>query len=445
VREHISVKEIQQYQKRELSPRELLALDDHLAQCEDCRAQISDIAALQSSSTSFIPALDSETFEHPVYEQLAAYIDGQLKSVERDIIESHLGCCRECSKELIDLETVKAQVASFSEVTIADAVIETSRERRATLRERFSALWSVASFRIPLQAAVALAGIALIVWAVTLPIRRNIDELRTQLADAEKRNEELQRDFEISKADAEILETQIAQLNSPNHSQSEARALSLDDAVVKIDSSGAIEGLATLPSVIQQNIRNAIETGQAKTPQSINSLISRAGVLMGGGTEGVAFALDSPVGTAVLSARPTFRWQSLAGATGYSVTVLDMDFNPIIKSPALTSTSWTAAEPLERGRSYTWIVTAKKDGNEVKSPVAPAPEARFKVLEKETANEVLKNRQDYRDSHLISGLVCAQAGLLDEAEREFELLVRANPKSPVANKLLRNVKSLRER
>lgn len=443
VREHISVKEIHQYQNRELSPRELLALDDHLAQCEDCRVQISYSNAFSPSPTPFITGLERELFEHPVYEQLAAYIDGQLESVEKDIIESHLGCCRECSKELSDLQTIKTQVASFSQEATSEPAIEPLRGRSATLRERFSALWRVPSFRIPLQAALAFACVAMIVWAATMPIRRNIAELKTQLADAEKRNEELQRDFEISKADAEALQTQIAQLNSPKDSQSDSKTLSLDDAIIKIDGQGGVEGLATLPSVIQQDIRSAIESGQTKTPQAINSLISKAGVLMGGGKEGVAFALESPVGTAVLSARPTFRWQPLAGAASYSVTVLDMDFNPIIKSSVLTSTSWTAVEPLERGRTYTWIVTAVKDGKELKSPVAPAPEARFKVLEKEAANEVLKNRQDYRDSHLISGLVCAQAGLLDEAEREFELLARANPKSLVANKLLRNVKSLR--
>jgi anti-sigma factor RsiW len=443
VQEHISVKEIERYQKRELSPRELLALDDHLAQCDDCRAQISGTAALRSSSIEFIPALENETFEHPEYEQLAAYVDGQLNSVERNIIESHLACCGECSKELSDFESIKAQVASFSQVTTSKPIVETSGQRRASLLEKFAGFWRVPSFRIPLQAALAVGAVALIVWAITLPLRKDIASLRTQLADAERRNEELQRDFEISKADADSLQAQIAQLQSTNPTQPEGRVLALNDALIKIDSQGNIDGLTTLSAALQQNIRSAIDTGQAKIPQSISSLISKAGVLMGGGNEGIAFALESPIGTAVLSTRPTFRWQPLAAATGYTVTVLDMDFNLISKSPVLSSTSWTAVEPLERGRTYTWIVTAIKEGKEVKSPVAPAPEARFKILEKETATEVLKTRQDYRDSHLISGLVCAQAGLLDEAEREFDLLVRENPKSPVANKLLRSVKSLR--
>ncbi len=447
MQEHISIKKIEQYRKRQLSSGELLALDDHLAECAACRAQISNPSVAQLSATDFIPDLRAEAFEHLVYEQFAAYVDGELDSVEREIVENHLSGCKPCSRELSDLETLKTEIASYlSKPAIAEPVVETPPARRRNWRERFIAVWRVPAFRIPIQVATAAACIGLLVWAVTLPFRKDIVELKTQLARAERRNEELQRDYEIAKEDSESLQTQIAQLQSPTSPpQPEVRALALDDTTVKIDEQGNVQGLAALPSHFQQAVRSAIDTGQAKTPPAISSLTGKAGVLMGGGKAGVAFALLSPVGTVVSSARPTFRWQNLAGASGYTVTVFDSDFNLISKSPVLASTSWTIAEPLERGHAYVWIVTAIKEGKELKSPAPPAPEARFKILEQETADEVLKNRRDYRDSHLLSGLIYAQAGLLDEAEREFELLVRANPKSAVAHKLLRNVKALRGR
>ena len=444
MQEHISAKTIQQYRERRLSSAELLALDDHLAQCAVCRAQISRPPARHSAPADFIPALETEEFEHPLFEQFAAYLDRQMDSVEREIVESHLACCRQCARELSQLEALKADIAAYSPaVTIAEPVAATPR---VSWRERLAAFWGVPAFRIPLQVAGAAISVALIVWAVALPLRKNIAELKAQLAESQHRNEELQREFEIAKEDAESLQTQIAQLQRAGQNPPpDTRAFTLDDGPVKIDGQGNIEGLAALPAPFQQTIRGAIDTGQAKTPPAIGSLTGKAGVLMGGGNQGVAFALASPVGTAVSSARPTFRWQALVGATGYSVTVLDLDFNPISKSPQLASTFWTIDQPLERGRAYLWIVTATRDGKEIKSPVPPAPEARFKVLEQETANEVLKSLQAYRASHLISGLIFAQAGLLDEAEREFGLLARANPKSTVARSLLRNIKSLRGR
>jgi hypothetical protein len=446
VQEHISVKTIEQYRKHRLPAEELLGLDDHLAECETCRLQISGTPDPYSSSNRLFTALAMEEFDHTAYEQFAAYLDGQLDEVESEIVESHIACCRACEKELQDLQAIRAEIASRLSLPVtSETPTEPIDRQRSTFVETVTAFWRLPWFRLPVQLAAGMACLALIVWAVTLPLRKDIVELQSQLAEAEQRNEELQREYEIAKEDAESLQMQIAQLPSTIPDPQTSIAIALNDGKVKVDAQGNIAGLDTLPPAHRQIVTNALESGQVKTPQSITSLTGKAGVLMGGAKDGLAFALLSPVGTAVSSARPTFRWQALAGATGYSVAVLDMDFNLLSKSPLLPSTSWTMSEVLARGQTYIWVVTAIKDGKELKSPVPPAPEARFKVLEKERADEVLKIRREYSDSHLISGLVYAQSGLLDEAEREFQLLVRENPKSEVARKLLRSVKSLRGR
>jgi hypothetical protein len=48
-------------------------------------------------------------------------------------------------------------------------------------------------------------------------------------------------------------------------------------------------------------------------------------------------------------------------------------------------------------------------------------------------------------SHLVLGVTYARAGLLEEAGREFEALVRENPESPLARQLLEQVQSRRVR
>ncbi len=48
-------------------------------------------------------------------------------------------------------------------------------------------------------------------------------------------------------------------------------------------------------------------------------------------------------------------------------------------------------------------------------------------------------------SHLVLGVAHARAGLLEEAGREFEALVRENPESPLARQLLEQVQSRRVR
>lgn len=445
--EHISAQTKEQYWKRLLPAEELLVVDDHLAVCEACRLQVG--TALKLLPAELLSALEAEPFEHPVYEQLAAYADGELDDLESEIVESHFACCTQCSGELHDLQALRAQIASTVSAPAVSAPIVGIQPQRLTLRQQLAAFWRTPTLRIPLQFGAAAACLVLIAWAATVPLRRNIAELKAQLAQSEQRNDELQREYEIAKGDAGDLQRQIAQLQLGNDHSAEAVAIALNDGKLKVDAQGNIAGLEGLSSSNQQIVKSAIESGQVKTPTSISSLTGRAGVLMGGANNsansGVAFALTSPIGTAVSSARPTFRWQSLQGATGYIVTVLDMDFNVINKSSLVASTSWTMSESLERGRNYIWIVTAITDGKEVKSPVAPAPEARFKVLERERVDEVLKMKRDYPDSHLLSGVFYAQAGLLDDAEREFQLLARENAKSDIARRLLRNVKAIRGR
>ena len=125
--------------------------------------------------------------------------------------------------------------------------------------------------------------------------------------------------------------------------------------------------------------------------------------------------------------------------------MLDADFNTVATSPPLEGTTWTPPRALERGRVYSWQVTAVKDGKEIISPSAPAPEARFKVLEKAKADELMGVERAAAGSHLVRGTLYARAGLLDDAERELRALVAANPKSPAARKLLQSLQAIRRR
>jgi hypothetical protein len=150
-----------------------------------------------------------------------------------------------------------------------------------------------------------------------------------------------------------------------------------------------------------------------------------------------------PVGTVVLSHRPLFRWRALKDADSYVVKIYDADFNEVAASPPLAATTWTVPRALVRGPTYSWQVTARVGDREILSPVKPAPEARFMVLEQAKANELAKAKNASPDSPLTLGILYAQAGLLDEAEYEFQTLLRANPQSTLVQKLLRSVRAKR--
>ena len=79
------------------------------------------------------------------------------------------------------------------------------------------------------------------------------------------------------------------------------------------------------------------------------------------------------------------------------------------------------------------------------SPLPPASEAKFKVLEQAIAAELERARQQHAGSNLILGVLHAQAGLLDQAERNFQTFAAQNPRSLIAKKLLQSVHALQRR
>lgn len=162
-------------------------------------------------------------------------------------------------------------------------------------------------------------------------------------------------------------------------------------------------------------------------------------------TQAGEFSVLDPVGSVLMSDRPTFRWSPLDGAAGYVVEVYDDSFNLVATSPQLTARSWAAPQTLPRGKVYSWQVTAVKDGQETKSPRPPAPQAKFRILDRAKADELSRARRAYPSSHLTLGLLYAEAGLLKESEQEFRLLQKANPGSELPRRLLRQVQALRRR
>jgi anti-sigma factor RsiW len=215
---------------------------------------------------------------------------------------------------------------------------------------------------------------------------------------------------------------------------------------VAFDSAGNSNSLESLPSSIRQAVRRSIASQGAQTPRALDALVEgRTGVLMSGSAEttnkGVPFALLSPVGKVTREQQPVLRWRALAGAKSYTVAIVDSNFRVIAQSSNLTATEWKPAQNLPRGLNYSWQVTATQtDGVEVVSPVSPAPQAKFRVMEQSAFDEVTRIENSGVKSHLARGVIYAQAGLVDEARTEFEALVHDNPHSQLARKLLNSVR-----
>jgi hypothetical protein len=211
---------------------------------------------------------------------------------------------------------------------------------------------------------------------------------------------------------------------------------------VTLDQEGKLSGVDYLPPSYQRMLKESLTNQRVEKSELLAGLNRPASPLMGGSDPANKFAVIAPAGKVLQSNRPTFRWSQLQGATAYVVEIYDEKFNLVATSPPVTDNSW-APQPLKRGDIYSWQVKALKDGQEFKAPRPPAAQAKFRILDSTKMNELQQARRGYASSHLVLGLLYARNGLLDEAEKEFRALQKANPDSVVARRLLRQIRNLR--
>ncbi|HEX8353150.1 MAG TPA: hypothetical protein VF611_09640 [Pyrinomonadaceae bacterium] len=213
-------------------------------------------------------------------------------------------------------------------------------------------------------------------------------------------------------------------------------------ARITLDSGGRLDGLEGVPPDARMAVSRALRTRRVAPPSSLDGLAEgEGGTLMGVVGTAASFAPRSPVGKVARETRPAFSWSPLAGARSYTVSVVDSRYSPVAQSQTLKQTSWTPTAPLARGAVYSWQVTATlEDGTEVTSPSAPAPQARFRVLDADADDRLTRLEKAAPKSRLARGVAYAQAGLLDEAEAELTELLKENPRSLVARDLLRSLR-----
>ncbi|MGH9846160.1 MAG: zf-HC2 domain-containing protein [Blastocatellia bacterium] len=432
--EHLSSAQIENYRQCELAPNELLSVDDHLAACVECRRQIKTALNYGAAEVALYAQLPAETDapSHLNFEQSAGYVDGLLTGDERQTVKDHLASCAQCAMAVDDLRAFRNEIAPELDREYLPKEVAAGAAARAAApaswRDRIVAALPAPFFKVPLwvyaPALLLLAVTGWMAWRAT-PKQRPPQIAITSPTPAPSPSINFASPTPPTPEVAPVL----AQLNDGG-------------GRVILDGQGKLSGVDHLPPAYQRLVKQALTAQRVEKSPLLAGLSRPGSSLMGGDEEGNRFAVSEPVGTVVVTDRPTFRWSKLQGATGYVVEVYDAQFNPVATSPSLNRTIWTSP-PLTRGQVYSWQVKTLKNGEEFTAPPPSAPQAKFRVLDQATANQLAEARRAYPSSHLVLGLLYAQAGLLNEAEREFRALQQANPDSALARKLPSSLSALR--
>jgi hypothetical protein len=458
--EHIPRPEIERFSVSALPEPRLETIAKHLAECEACHRVLSETLGSQRGTEGLRFTLAPEFWfrhDHLDYEQLVGIAENRLDATEREIIDIHLSTCATCREDVRSFVAFREQIEPELRVRYGPAAKEPKPSPVSLWNWPRGLAWKPASV-----AAVLLIGIGLII--AMLVLKRRAADLEAQRTPPSQINTrevgptptpENQTAKNVLPTPSPVPSEQFP-LRAPSppltvknqeplkQSENAGAVAVLNDGLgtVTVDRVGKVSGLDEIPQNTRQEIGEALVAEKINAP-AIETELAGGPISLRGPGKGSLFKLLSPARAVIISARPSFEWETLAGATSYRVLVGDLKGHEVAKSEELPAkqTTWSSPIPLKRGEIYSWAVEATVDGKKILSPGTSAPEMKFKILSVSSAQalEQLKTTQ----SHLALGVFYAREGMLAEAQQEFQILVRDNPRSIVLKKLLNQIQTSR--
>jgi hypothetical protein len=113
----------------------------------------------------------------------------------------------------------------------------------------------------------------------------------------------------------------------------------------------------------------------------------------------------------------------------------------IIPATDTTTCQWILAEStaLSPGKRYRWYVAATINDQEVDAPGIEQAQAKFALLNEQEITRLNTLRKSVQGDRLLDGLLNLNAGLLDDAQREFEYLLADPGQSANAKNFLQRM------
>lgn len=440
---HLSKEIVERFHSQSLATGDRGVIYEHILGCETCRQRVvtsqSEAVALQAL-TNHVLLQEADEPYHLDPATIEAFVDDSLDALDRSTVKLHLEDCAECSDEVTDLRESLATMKAASRPLEESQLVKAAPSTRAA---RFSVPMRIAAA----VALIAVATVALIFfsrWRST-PVRVPSTGGDTTAGTNPTPGASPQTPGVVPSPES-ASPPKLAE-NPPVKGTNEKRdgaLVALEDGPHKIslDQAGTVTGLPSLPAESRQAVTQALSGDPLARPNVLDevtatSVSERAPT---GSEERIKIA--NPVNTVILENQPTFRWSPSKTAEYYRVEIADETFHQVAKSDDLPATTrnWKPPAQLKRGAIYTWTIRAV---NQAGQPSALTSQAKFKVLGEDKVRQL--NQLKGSRSHLALGLFYAREGMIDEAQRQFQILVKDNPRSPILKKLLRETQSWRAR
>ena len=398
--DHLTPEMIECYKSRSLSASELLIIDGHLSECQDCRA----LAGATPPSEAVI-RLRSALLGAPVHVselELERAASGQSTDQEAERIRLHTEHCEHCRMALDDLCRTQAAI----ELGSMDVV-------RPMRRQTSRVTWG---FAVATPVAVAALFVGILYGSrqasrQTADLEQSLQTARRQTASA---TQSLHRaTIAASKAQAAASAAEIRERQATEMSQRlrrEIAALRSSAGRSQNPISPTTIAMASDPDLVMAEVR--LSLGQFPTSGARTR-----------GSEGPI----RPVRETVISVTPLLEWTDARTDCAYRVEVIKHD--EVVASGVVPpgTREWRVAPPLARGIMYAWDVK-RISGSGIEMPwTSGNARAMFRVLDRDRANAVLNAR-------ILAALESARAGSISEARADLLQIALDGEDLPVSER-----------
>jgi hypothetical protein len=432
--EHIHSQKMRAFCVRALENAEMTEIAEHLASCPECRRLFQGVFQEMNDHQPVSLNLSPELLfrhEHLDFDQLVSLADDNLDDEDKEIVNIHLRACERCRADVRSFMEFRRQIESAINISPAPG-------QPVKWTETLSGwLYRPKAQLRPLYAGTIIVALGLALLAFFL------------LRDDRKKDQRAlttPSPVTITPSPQPSVSEQPTPIHGIRPTTDKDIIASLRDGARKIvvSRTGAVRGIEAIPDNLQQQIRDALLSQEIRKPESLNEIASEQGAARGNNDRKSPFKLLRPGRDVIAEDQPVFEWQPVEGASNFEVQIADSRGREVASSGRLpaSATQWSPATQLKRGVIYSWAVSAIVNGQTVTSPAPTAPEMKFKILEASKMRQ-LEQLRGRGFSHLALGVFYAREGMLAEAEREFQVLVKDNPDSQIAANLLRAVQSWR--
>ena len=319
------------YRNRTASPEQLLAINDHIFECDQCFRLVDSPEKVQAAYEA-VNKYVLLGVEHLDYDQVEGYVDGTLDVEKRESVAVHIEDCKECAREVREIAELKAR-------------IEADVKSRTTL-PKLAAFLKMPVNLLTVGLAFLVIVCVLVFWAHAHRMNLQVAAMESAMARIDQSVNDLRRQIEGISA------------KRPGGAP---LALKDGNRQILIDGKGELLGFDMLPANYRDALKDALTAGRITIPPPPETTLGQKGSTLGSRPQGRTFEALSPAGTAVEDTRPVFEWQPLADATSYTVFVKDLATGAEIEGQPTGRTTWTSDKPLVRGHQYAWMIEAAID------------------------------------------------------------------------------------